>query len=75
MEDVAHAGSLSVREALDVWFYAFIEREGQRAVIDGWRESGTGAGGHDAVSDVATERDFLLSWVDAQNPAGISADE
>ena len=72
VEDAAHAGSrgasLSVREALDAWFYAYVEREGQR-------ESGSGGpGGHEAVSEVATERDFLLSWVDAQIP-GISADE
>ena len=74
MEDAAHAGSrgasLSVREALDAWFYAYVEREGQR-------ESGSGGpGGREAtVSEVATERDFLLSWVDSQNPSGISADE
>ena len=74
VEDAAHAGSrgasLSVREALDAWFYAYVEREGQR-------ESGSGGpGGREAtVSEVATERDFLLSWVDSQNPSGISADE
>jgi len=51
-------GSVSVREALDHWFYR---------LASGSTE--------EDVAEKATERDFLLCWVDAQNPTGISADE
>jgi len=52
--------SQSVREALDAWFYGFA--------------SSSSSSGQE-VAEKTTERDFLLCWVDAQNPAGISADE
>eukprot|EP01043_Picozoa_sp_COSAG02_P028151 COSAG02_NODE_1693_length_11290_cov_3.677777_2_plen_2809_part_00 len=56
--------SQSVREALDAWFYDFASSS----------SSSSSVGGQE-VAEKTTERDFLLCWVDAQNPTGISADE
>jgi hypothetical protein len=52
--------SQSVREALDAWYYNF---------------ASSSSVGDRQMAEKTTERDFLLSWVDAQNPTGISADE
>jgi hypothetical protein len=49
---------------LDAWFYDFASSS----------SSSSSVGGQE-VAEKTTERDFLLCWVDAQNPTGISADE
>jgi hypothetical protein len=56
---------MSVRETLDDWFYAAANAPVEEGL--GVAEVAGGA--------IAAERDFLLAWVDAQNPQGLSADE
>ena len=61
----AGLGGMSVRETLDAWFYAAANAPAEEGL--GVPEVAGGA--------IAAERDFLLAWVDAQNPQGLSADE
>jgi len=58
-------GGMSVRETLDDWFYAAANAPVEEGL--GVAEVAGGA--------IAAERDFLLAWVDAQNPQGLCADE